>query len=212
MKSTARQPINSLRRTRGKKLQHPRVVLIDNFDSFTYNLVDYFKQCGANITVYRNTVPVATVAKTPADLIVYSPGPGNPSQAGHLLDYIKYFSRAPHVVPQFGVCLGLQAMVEAFGGSLKVLAQPVHGKASRVRHDGKTIFKGLPNPLVVGRYHSLAAKIVPAEFTVSARTVVDDVVMAIRHNTLPLEAVQFHPESILTNPTAAGVRLIKNVL
>jgi anthranilate synthase/aminodeoxychorismate synthase-like glutamine amidotransferase len=210
MKTTARK--KTIARTTSSTPRAKCVVLIDNFDSFTYNLVDYFKQCGANLTVYRNTVPVATVAKTSADLIVYSPGPGNPSQAGHLLAYIKYFSRPPHIVPQFGVCLGLQAMIEAFGGSLKVLAQPVHGKASLIRHDGKTIFRGLPNPLLVGRYHSLAAKVVPAEFTVMARTVADNVVMAIRHNTLPLEAVQFHPESILTQPTAAGLRLLKNVL
>lgn len=189
-----------------------RIVLIDNFDSFTYNLVDYFKQGGAELTVYRNTVPVTTVAKAKADLIVYSPGPGNPTQAGHLLEYIKYFSRPQRVVPQFGVCLGLQAMIEAFGGSLQILAQPVHGKASIIQHDGKTIFRRLPNPLPVGRYHSLAAKKVPDCFTISAQTVSDNIVMAIRHKILPVEAVQFHPESILTSPMSAGLQLVKNLL
>lgn len=186
-----------------------RIVLIDNFDSFTYNLVDYFRQCGATVEVYRNTTPVAKIKQTKPDLIVYSPGPGNPSQSGHLLEYIKTFSGQ---VPQFGVCLGLQAMVEAFGGSLRVLDYPMHGKSSPIQHDGKTIFKGLPNPMVVGRYHSLVADHVPPEFEVSARTAEDDLVMAIRHTSLAIEAVQFHPESILTAKDQVGLQMIRNVL
>ncbi|MBI4407147.1 MAG: aminodeoxychorismate/anthranilate synthase component II [Candidatus Kerfeldbacteria bacterium] len=185
------------------------VILIDNFDSFTYNLVDYLRQFGATVTVFRNTTPVAKVKQTKPDLVVYSPGPGNPSQSGHLLEYIKAFTG---VYPQFGVCLGLQAMVEACGGSLKVLDKPMHGKPSLIKHDGGTIFTGLPNPLTVGRYHSLAADRVPAEFVVSARSLDDDQVMAIRHQTLPMEAVQFHPESILTAKDGLGLQLIHNVL
>ncbi len=187
----------------------PTIILIDNFDSFTYNLVDYFRQCGATVTVFRNTTAVIKVKQTKPDLVVYSPGPGNPSQSGHLLEYIKTFTG---VYPQFGVCLGLQAMVEAFGGTLQVLEHPMHGKSSQVKHDGKTIFTNLPNPLTVGRYHSLAADRVPAEFIVSARSLDDDQVMAIRHVTLPIEAVQFHPESILTAKNNVGLQLIQNVL
>lgn len=186
-----------------------QIVLIDNFDSFTYNLVDYFRQCGATVEVYRNTTPVAKIKQTKPALMVYSPGPGNPRQSGHLLEYIKTFSGQ---VPQFGVCLGLQAMVEAFGGSLHVLKRPMHGKSSPIKHDGKTIFQGLPNPLIVGRYHSLAADVVPTEFVVSARSVDDDQVMAIRHRSLPIEAVQFHPESILTAKDQVGLQMIRNVL
>lgn len=185
------------------------ILLIDNFDSFTYNLVDYFRQLGATVTVKRNTASVASVSQLPIDLVVYSPGPGNPQQSGHLLDYIEHFTGKR---PQFGVCLGLQAMVEALGGTLQVLKHPMHGKASPMQHDGKTIFQGLPNPMMVGRYHSLAADRLPAEFTVSARSTDDDVVMAIRHKTLPIEGVQFHPESILTAQHQTGLKLIANVL
>lgn len=186
-----------------------RLVLIDNFDSFTYNLVDYFRQLGAEVTVYRNNVSTGKVQAAKPDLVVYSPGPGNPSQSGNLLQYIKTFSG---VYPQFGVCLGLQAMIEAFGGSLKVLKKPMHGKSSLIKHDGGSIFTGLPNPLTVGRYHSLAADRVPVEFMVSARSLDDDQVMAIRHKSLPIEAVQFHPESILTAKDGLGLQIIRNVM
>lgn len=185
------------------------VVLIDNFDSFTYNLVDYFRQCGATVEVYRNNTPLAKIKQAKPDVIVYSPGPGNPSQSGHLLEYIKTFSGQ---VPQFGVCLGLQALVEAFGGTLQVLKKPMHGKSSPIHHDGQTIFHGLPNLMTVGRYHSLAAAVVPDEFIISARSVDDDQVMAMRHRTLPIEAVQFHPESILTAQDQVGLQMIRNVL
>ena len=185
------------------------IVLIDNFDSFTNNLVDYLRQLGASVTVFRNTTAVTTVKQAKPDLIMYSPGPGNPSQSGNLLQYIKTFSGA---YPQFGVCLGLQAMIEVFGGSLQVLKKPMHGKASLIKHDGGSIFHGLPNPLMVGRYHSLAADRVPNEFIVSARSLDDDQVMAIRHKSLPIEAVQFHPESILTAKDGLGLQIIRNVL
>lgn len=192
-----------------KTKRHKQIILIDNFDSFTYNLVDYLRQLGATVTVLRNNTPVATVKQAKPDLVVYSPGPGNPSQSGHLLEYIKTFSG---VYPQFGVCLGLQAMVEAFGGSLQVLKKPMHGKASLIKHDAGTIFHSVPNPLLVGRYHSLVADRVPSEFVVSARSLDDDQVMAIRHQTLPIEAVQFHPESILTAKNSVGLKMIRNVL
>ncbi len=143
---------------------------------------------------------------------MYSPGPGNPQQAGNVLQYITHFAGK---IPQFGVCLGMQAMIEAFGGTLRVLDEPVHGKASAVQHDGKGIFKDLSNPMEVGRYHSLAAKVMPENFEISATTVDrdnDKVVMAIRHNTLPIVGVQFHPESILTYKDQAGLQMIHNVM
>lgn len=171
--------------------------------------MDYLRQLGATVTVFRNNTSVAKVKQVRPDLVVYSPGPGNPSQSGHLLEYIKTFSG---VYPQFGVCLGLQAIVEAFGGSLQVLKKPMHGKSSLIKHDGGSIFTGLPNPLTVGRYHSLAADQVSAEFVVSARSLDDDQVMAIRHKSLPIEAVQFHPESILTAKNSVGLKMISNVL
>lgn len=190
--------------------------MIDNFDSFTFNLVDYFKQAGARLTVYRNTVAVSTIEKLHPDLLVYSPGPGNPQQAGNLLTFIQHFAER---VPQFGVCLGMQAMIEAFGGSLRVLPQPVHGKASLVKHDGNTIFSGIASPMEVGRYHSLAAERMPDALAVSATTIdhpanlsEDEVVMAVRHTTLPIEGVQFHPESILSFKNTAGLQMIHNVL
>lgn len=199
-----------------KKHRNTNIVMIDNFDSFTFNLVDYFKQAGARLTVYRNTAAVSTIEKLQPDLLVYSPGPGNPQQAGNVLTYIKHFAER---VPQFGVCLGMQAMVEAFGGSLRVLSQPVHGKSSMVHHDGKTIFQGIVNPMEVGRYHSLAAERMPDALTVSATTIdhpaglpQDEVVMAVRHTTLPIEGVQFHPESILSFKNKAGMQMIRNVL
>lgn len=192
------------------------IIMIDNFDSFTFNLVDYFKQAGARLTVYRNTAAISTIEKLRPDLLVYSPGPGNPQQAGNLLKYIQHFAER---VPQFGVCLGMQAMVEAFGGSLRVLAQPVHGKSSQVTHDGKTIFSGIASPMEVGRYHSLAAKRMPECLVVSATTIdrrgdaqEDEVVMAVRHTSLPIEGVQFHPESILSFKHNAGLQMIQNVL
>lgn len=188
------------------------VVMIDNFDSFTYNLVDYLKQTGVRVTVFRNTTPVKAIERASPDLLVFSPGPGNPSQAGHLLQYIRFFSKR---VPQFGVCLGLQAMVEAFGGSLRILKRPYHGKASLVKHTGEGIFQNIPNPVAVGRYHSLAVATMPENFTVTATTTDPEngeVVMAIKHTTLPLQAVQFHPESILTAKHQAGLQMIRNLI
>ncbi len=198
--------------THSQKHTNKNIVMIDNFDSFTFNLVDYFKQAGARVTVYRNTAAISTIEKLRPDLLVYSPGPGNPGQAGNLLKYIQHFADK---VPQFGVCLGMQAMIEAFGGSLRVLQQPVHGKSSQVTHDGKTIFTGITSPMEVGRYHSLAAERMPDVLTVSATTIdrsTDEVVMAVRHTTLPIEGVQFHPESILSFKHKAGLQMIRNVI
>lgn len=193
------------------------IVMIDNFDSFTYNLVDYLKQTGASVTVFRNTASVEEVQAAKPDLVVYSPGPGQPSESGNLEAYITTFSEQG--VPQFGVCLGMQAMVEVFGGRLKVLTKPKHGKASMIQHNGEGIFAGLANPMEVGRYHSLAfdtaAAEQPTDLVVTATTQDPDdgeVVMAIQHKTLPIAGVQFHPESVLTFANNAGLEMIKNVV
>lgn len=194
------------------------ILMIDNFDSFTYNLVDYLKQTGAKVTVLRNTASVADAVAVGADGIVYSPGPGTPSEAGNLLAYIMEFTRSG--TPQFGVCLGMQAMIEVFGGTLRVLPKPKHGKSSLIAHNGEGVFAGLPNPMEVGRYHSLAADIVPPIVTVTATTNDGDVaegengevVMAIQHNALPIAGVQFHPESVLSFADNAGLAMMRNVV
>ncbi len=186
------------------------IIVIDNFDSFTFNLVDYLKLCGVKVTVFRNTTPLATLVVAKPSAMVYSPGPGNPRQAGRLLNYIVKF--APQV-PQLGVCLGMQAMIEVYGGSLRVLCQPMHGKESLVQHNGLGIFQGVPNPVAVGRYHSLAADIVPETLLVTATThdlANGEVVMAVQHRTLPTAGVQFHPESVLTMKQQAGLQMIRN--
>ena len=193
-----------------------KVVMIDNFDSFTYNLVDYLKQTGAEVVVFRNTVSVDTIRQEQPDIVVYSPGPGNPSQAGNLLQFITELAGE---APQFGVCLGMQAMAEAFGGSLLVLDKPMHGKSSVVEHDGKGVFAGLGASVEVGRYHSLAVQDMPDDFELTAHCTDEDsqgntvkVVMAMRHTSLPIAGVQFHPESVLTFKNQAGVHMISNLI
>jgi anthranilate synthase/aminodeoxychorismate synthase-like glutamine amidotransferase len=184
-----------------------RVTVIDNFDSFTFNLVDYFRRLECQVRVYRNNIPVDIVAASAPDLLVLSPGPSTPRNAGHLMDYIGYFHR---VRPIFGVCLGHQAMIEYFGGSLRVLPRPYHGKQSVIEHCGTGIYRDLPTPLPVGRYHSLIGDCIPEVLEVTATW--GDVVMGVRHRTLPVEGVQFHPESILTMEHNHGLRLIQNLL
>lgn len=187
-------------------LTYRRILLIDNYDSFTYNLADYFRQLGCEVAVYRNSVPPSDIAAEP-DLVVLSPGPGRPEEAGYLMHIIERFYEE---TPILGICLGHQALVSFFGGSLKYV-EPVHGHADRIVHDGKTIFTGLPDVLEVGRYHSLAAGEVPASLEVSARSN-DGIVMGIRHKYLPIEGVQFHPESVLSMLQDGGFRLIQNTV
>jgi anthranilate synthase component 2 len=184
-----------------------RVTVIDNFDSFTFNLVDYFRRLECQVRVYRNDVPVEIVEASQPDLLVLSPGPSIPANAGNLLTYIDHF-HGSH--PVFGVCLGHQALVEYFGGTLRVLPRPYHGKQSLIEHCGEGIYRGLPSPLPVGRYHSLVGEGIPEVLDVTATW--DDVVMGVRHRTLPVEGVQFHPESILTMEDNHGLRLIGNLL
>ena len=175
----------------------PRLLLIDNYDSFTYNLVQAFLVLGAEVAVHRNDAltPAAARALAPSHLCI-SPGPGTPQDAGVSMDMIREF--AGHI-PVLGVCLGHQAIVAVFGGEVVRAGRLMHGKTSPMRHDGRTLFAGLPQPCEVGRYHSLIAEpaSLPAVLEVSARTDEGEI-MAVRHRTLSVEGVQFHPESILT--------------
>ena len=171
------------------------ILLIDNYDSFTYNLSHLFGELGADVVVRRNDEisPDEAENLSPSHLVV-SPGPGRPEEAGHTQDILRRLSVR---VPTLGVCLGHQAIVQVFGGEVGPARELVHGKATVVAHDGRGIFAGLPEDFLAGRYHSLAATSVPDVFEISATTA-DGEVMAIRHRELPLDGVQFHPESVLT--------------
>ena len=183
-----------------------RVLVIDNYDSFTYNLVQYLGELGAEVDVVRNDkAEVGELLERGADRLVVSPGPCTPAEAGISVEAVRRFAEAG--TPVLGVCLGHQSLVEAFGGRT-VLGEPIHGKEAEVVHDGRTIYAGLPSPLVAGRYHSLVADPdLPDELELSAS--LGDVVMGARHRELPAEGVQFHPESVLT---PQGVHLLKNFL
>jgi anthranilate synthase/aminodeoxychorismate synthase-like glutamine amidotransferase len=187
-------------------MKYKKILMIDNFDSFTFNLVDYFQQLGCEVVVYRNDIEVEKVREVDPDLIVLSPGPSVPKNAGNLMAIIAEYADS---YPVFGVCLGHEALVEHFGGSLKFVT-PVHGKSSPINHDSKGIFEGMEQDFAVGRYHSLVADEVPDCFEVSAKT--GELVMAIRHKELPILAVQFHPESILSMKGGNGFQLIKNLV
>jgi anthranilate synthase/aminodeoxychorismate synthase-like glutamine amidotransferase len=172
-----------------------KVLMIDNYDSFTYNLVHLLEELGADVVTVRNDTitPDEAVALAP-DRLVVSPGPGRPVDAGVSIEIIR---RLGPTTRTLGVCLGHQAIVEAFGGEIGQARALLHGKSSLVRHDGSGVFAGLPDEVEVGRYHSLAATTVPGDLVVTARTD-DGEVMGVRHVTHPVEGVQFHPESVLT--------------
>ena len=188
------------------------VFVLDNYDSFTYNLVQYLGELGAQVEVRRNDqVTVAEVERLRPERIVVSPGPCTPQEAGISVELTRYFAGK---VPLLGVCLGHQALGAAFGGKVVRAAHLMHGKTSEVQHDGKTIFKGLASPMTATRYHSLvvAEEGLPDELEVSGWTTEKDgtrVIMGLRHRRFPVEGVQFHPESVLT---ADGKRLVKNFL
>ena len=174
-----------------------RLLLIDNYDSFTYNLVQAFLVLDAQVMVYRNdAIDTVTAASCKPTHLVISPGPGRPSDAGVSLAMIERFAGK---IPILGVCLGHQCIVEHFGGEIVSAGSLMHGKTSRISHDGSEIYGRLPNPFEAGRYHSLAARRdrVPTDLKVTARTG-DGEIMGVRHRSLPVEGVQFHPESILT--------------
>jgi anthranilate synthase/aminodeoxychorismate synthase-like glutamine amidotransferase len=183
-----------------------RVLVVDNYDSFTYNLVQYLGELGAELEVVRNdAAEVDRLLEGGYDRVVVSPGPCTPNEAGISLDVVRRFPEAG--VRTLGVCLGHQSLAQAFGGRV-IRHLPVHGKTTTIEHDGRTIFAGLESPLTVGRYHSLVVDAeLPSAFEVSAHG--GGVVMAIRHRELPAEGVQFHPESVLTE---SGKRLLANFL
>ena len=184
------------------------VFVLDNYDSFTYNLVQYMGELGAEMTVRRNDeLTVAEVEALEPDRILLSPGPCTPQEAGISIDLVRHFAGK---VPILGVCLGHQAIGAAFGGDVVRAPQLMHGKTSDVAHDGKTIFSGIQSPMTCTRYHSLivAEKGLPDELEITARTA-DGTIMGLRHRQHAVEGVQFHPESVLTHD---GKRLIKNFL
>ena len=184
------------------------ILVIDNYDSFTYNLVQYLGELGATVEVTRNdALDVEAIARLAPERIVISPGPGNPDQAGVSLEVIR---RLGPTTPMLGVCLGHQAIGQAFGGTVARARAQMHGKTSPIHHDGRGVFTGLSNPFVATRYHSLIvlADSVPADLEVTARAE-DGEVMGLRHRRHPIEGVQFHPESILT---VEGKRLLANFL
>jgi anthranilate synthase component II len=183
-----------------------KVLVIDNYDSFAYNLVQYLGELGAEVAVVRNDrATVEELLGRGADRLVVSPGPCTPAEAGISVEAVRAFAEAG--VPVLGVCLGHQSLVEAFGGRT-IQGEPIHGKEAEIEHDGRTIFSGLPSPLVAGRYHSLVADPdLPGELELSAS--LGDVVMGARHRELPAEGVQFHPESVLT---PQGKHLLANFL
>ncbi len=185
-----------------------RMLLIDNYDSFTYNLVQAFAALGAEVIVHRNDAITVDEARAIAPThLVISPGPGRPEDAGVSLDMIAAFADS---VPVLGVCLGHQCLVTHFGGKIVRAERLMHGKTSMAKHDGKTIFTDLPQPLEVGRYHSLCAEpdSLPTSLELTAQTERGEI-MGVRHKKLPLEGVQFHPESVLT---PAGDQLMANFL
>jgi anthranilate synthase/aminodeoxychorismate synthase-like glutamine amidotransferase len=183
-----------------------RVLILDNYDSFTYNLAQYIGELGAEPIVHRNDVMDAQAALAlEPDRLVISPGPGRPEDAGYSVEYVTQLG--PHV-PTLGVCLGLQAAVVAFGGSVGLAPEPRHGKTSPISHDGQGVFEGLPNPFDATRYHSLAVVDLPDELEATAHSD-DGVLQGVRHTEFPIEAVQFHPESIMT---IQGKALLANFL
>jgi anthranilate synthase/aminodeoxychorismate synthase-like glutamine amidotransferase len=182
------------------------IVIIDNYDSFTYNLVQYYKQIERDVRVYRNDeVTIKEIADLAPNLIVISPGPGTPSESGVCRDIIAHFHKH---IPILGVCLGFQLIVEYFGGKVIKGKQPMHGKVSKVTHDQLGVFKGITTPTSVTRYHSLVAdpEVIPTELCVTSKAI-DGAIMGVRHHTYPVEGIQFHPESILTEN---GFQMIKN--
>lgn len=185
------------------------IVLIDNYDSFSYNLVHYFQTLSSEVRVVRNDeLTCEQIAALNPSAVVLSPGPSSPENAGICVDFVKKYAG---IIPIFGVCLGMQSIVYALGGKIVRAKKIMHGKVSQISHNSRGVFAGLPNPLEVVRYHSLAAdrESLPAELEITAVTSDDGEIMAVKHRRFKLEGVQFHPESILTH---SGKRILKNFL
>jgi anthranilate synthase/aminodeoxychorismate synthase-like glutamine amidotransferase len=189
-------------------VSQPHVVIVDNYDSFTYNLFQYLAEAGAKVDVYRHDqITVDGIRDLKPSHVVISPGPKTPDEAGISLDVIREIAGE---VPILGVCLGHQAIGQAFGGTVVRGAEPVHGKTSEIAHDGRTLFAGLPDPMTATRYHSLVVERASLPDVLEVSAWCDgDVIMGLRHKTLPVEGVQFHPESILTGE---GRSLLGNFL
>jgi anthranilate synthase len=187
-----------------------KLLLVDNDDCFIHTLANYARQAGAEVVTYRAGVPFEVLDEVHPDMILISPGPGRPHDFG-VPRLVLHAANAG--IPVFGVCLGLQGIVEAFGGELAVLPYPMHGKPSRVHNTGLGVFEGLPAEIEVGRYHSLyaIADRMPACLEITAQSD-DGIIMGVRHRQLPIEAVQFHPESILTAASDTGLKLMRNAM
>lgn len=187
------------------------ILVIDNYDSFTFNLVQYLGQCGADIEVHRNDkISLESALALPLSGILLSPGPCTPKESGVCLDILKWALAAPsNLVPIFAVCLGHEAIGEVTGSPIVLAEKIMHGKRSPISHDGKGLFSGMPNPFQAVRYHSLviARNHPPAGFIVSATSTDDGEIMGVRHKSLPIEGVQFHPESVLTE---SGLKMVEN--
>jgi anthranilate synthase len=194
----------------GDNAYSPRLLLVDHDDCFIHTLANYARQTGASVVTYRTGFSLELLSEVQPDMILISPGPGRPSDFG--IDALVH--KAVNLgIPIFGVCLGLQGIVEAFGGDLGVLDYPMHGKPSQITNTGAGVFEGLPEKFAVGRYHSLYARreSLPGCFEITAESE-DGVIMGIRHRQLPIEAVQFHPESILSAESEHGLKLMRNAL
>jgi anthranilate synthase/aminodeoxychorismate synthase-like glutamine amidotransferase len=184
----------------------PKILLLDNFDSFTYNLVDYLLQLGATVEVKQNTTSAQELNPKNYDGILLSPGPETPAKAGNLLEVLAKFAGK---IPMLGVCLGHQAIGEYFGAELAKGQKPMHGKVSVIEHTGRGVFANLPSPMSIVRYHSLVLKNLPPQLIPTAYTINERELMGFRHMALPIEGVQFHPEAILTEH---GLAILKNWL
>ena len=184
------------------------ILMIDNYDSFTFNIVQYLEQMGEDVVVFRNDkVTVDRIDKLKPQMIFLSPGPGTPRDAGITVDVVREFHKT---IPIMGICLGHQSIGYAFGGEIVRAGRIMHGKVSPVHHDGRTIFAGLPDPFTAGRYHSLVVRpeTLPSCLEVSARTAEGEI-MGLRHKEFPVEGIQFHPESVLT---PHGKRILRNFI
>lgn len=186
----------------------PQVLVVDNFDSFTYNLVEYVSQ-HAETEVVRNTASLSDVRAVDPDAVVISPGPGHPRNERDVGVTPELLREVSQTVPTLGVCLGLEAAVQAYGGSVGRAPEPVHGKAVAIEHDGEGVYRGLEQGFQGGRYHSLIATEVPDAFDVTATGAESDLVMGVRHREYPIACVQFHPESVLTG---VGHDIVRNFL
>jgi anthranilate synthase len=187
-----------------------RLLLVDNDDCFIHTLANYARQTGATVSTFRSSVALEEIDAGKPDIVLISPGPARPEDFG-VPNLVRELAKRG--IPAFGVCLGLQGIVEAFGGELEVLPYPMHGKGSLVTHEGRGVFRGLPSPFRVGRYHSLYARreTFPKCLEITAESE-DGIIMGVRHRDMPIEAVQFHPESILTLERDCGLRLMENMI